>query len=47
MVTRGLAVDPRNVELLELHPLIEQSMKKPWECCTVLKNGVIVMEANR
>jgi gamma-glutamyl hercynylcysteine S-oxide synthase len=28
-VTRGLAVDPRNVELLELHPLIEQSMKKP------------------
>jgi hypothetical protein len=28
-VIRGLAVDPRNVELLELHPLIEQSMKKP------------------
>lgn len=28
-VTRGLEIDPKNVELLELRPLIEQSMKKP------------------
>jgi formylglycine-generating enzyme required for sulfatase activity len=28
-VTRGLAMDPVNVELLELRPLIEQSMKRP------------------
>jgi gamma-glutamyl hercynylcysteine S-oxide synthase len=28
-VARGLAIDPKNVELLELRPLIEQSMKKP------------------
>jgi iron(II)-dependent oxidoreductase len=27
-VARGLAIDPKNVELLELSPLIEQSMKK-------------------
>ena len=27
-VARGLDIDPRNVELLELSPLIEQSMKK-------------------
>lgn len=27
-VVRGLAIDPKNVELLELSPLIEQSMKK-------------------
>ncbi len=27
-VNRGLAIDPRNIELLELRPLIEQSMKK-------------------
>jgi iron(II)-dependent oxidoreductase len=28
-VARGLAIDPKNIELLELRPLIEQSMKKP------------------
>lgn len=28
-VARGLAIDPKNVELLELRPLIEQSMQKP------------------
>ena len=28
-VTRGLALDPKNVELLELRLLIQQSMKKP------------------
>lgn len=28
-VTRGLAIDSKNIELLELRPLIEQSMKKP------------------
>lgn len=28
-VARGLAIDPKNVELLELRPLIEQSMTKP------------------
>lgn len=28
-VDRGLAIDPKNVELLELRPLIEQSMKRP------------------
>jgi formylglycine-generating enzyme required for sulfatase activity len=28
-VARGLAIDPKNMELLELSPLIEQSMKKP------------------
>lgn len=28
-VTRGLNIDPKNVELLELRVLIEQSMKKP------------------
>ncbi|MGE0644838.1 MAG: formylglycine-generating enzyme family protein [Nitrospira sp.] len=28
-VTRGLAIDPKDAELLELRPLIEQSMKKP------------------
>ncbi|MGZ8393401.1 MAG: formylglycine-generating enzyme family protein [Nitrospira sp.] len=28
-VNRGLAMDPKNVELLELRPLIEQSMKRP------------------
>lgn len=27
-VSRGLAIDPKNVELLELHQLIEQSMKR-------------------
>jgi acyl-CoA-binding protein len=27
-VEQGLAVDPKNVELLELRPLIEQTMKK-------------------
>jgi hypothetical protein len=27
-VVRGLAIDPKNVELLELRTLIEQSMKK-------------------
>jgi acyl-CoA-binding protein len=27
-VSRGLAMDPVNVELLELRPLIEQSMKQ-------------------
>ena len=27
-VDRGLAVDPKNVELLELRPLIEQAIKK-------------------
>jgi acyl-CoA-binding protein len=27
-VARGLAIDPKNVELLELRTLIEQSMKK-------------------
>jgi hypothetical protein len=27
-VARGLAIDPKNVELLELRPLNEQSMKK-------------------
>jgi hypothetical protein len=27
-VERGLAVDPKNVELLELRPLIERSRKK-------------------
>jgi hypothetical protein len=27
-VNRGLAMDPKNVELLELQPLIEQSMKR-------------------
>jgi formylglycine-generating enzyme required for sulfatase activity len=28
-VARGLAIDPKNIELLELRPLIEQSMKEP------------------
>jgi hypothetical protein len=28
-VARGLAIDPKNVELLELRLLIEQSMKRP------------------
>src|SRR5512147_2598910 len=28
-VARGLAIDPKNIELLELRPLIEQSMKRP------------------
>lgn len=28
-VNRGLVMDPKNVELLELQPLIEQSMKRP------------------
>ncbi|ALA56574.1 hypothetical protein NITMOv2_0134 [Nitrospira moscoviensis] len=27
-VDRGLAIDPKNVELLELRPLIEQSLKQ-------------------
>jgi hypothetical protein len=27
-VEQGLAVDPKNVELLDLRPLIERSMKK-------------------
>ena len=28
ILSRGLAIDPKNVELLELHELIEQSMKR-------------------
>jgi hypothetical protein len=28
-LARGLAIDPKSVELLELRPLIEQSMTKP------------------
>ena len=28
-VSRGLAIDPKNIELLELRSLIEQSMKRP------------------
>jgi len=28
-VSRGLAIDPKNIELLELRALIEQSMKRP------------------
>jgi hypothetical protein len=28
-VDRGLAMDPVNVELLQLRPLIEQSLKRP------------------
>ena len=29
VVNRGLAMDPKNVQLLELRPLIDQSMKRP------------------
>ncbi|MCC2643980.1 MAG: uncharacterized protein K0S45_4393, partial [Nitrospira sp.] len=28
-VNRGLAMDPKNVELLEMQPLIDQLMKRP------------------
>jgi hypothetical protein len=47
-VDRGLAVDPRNVELLELRPLIEAGDEKVVrQSHAVLGNGVIMTEAYR